>query len=143
MFSVQEFNEINFTGNVWDMIGAGAGFAALGVTVLLIALAIYIYTAWALMVIAHKTRTENAWLAWIPIANLYLMTQISQTPWWTFLIVLFAGLIPVVGWIISLGITAWWWWLIAERRRMPGWLGILMIIPLVNLVVIGYIAWAK
>lgn len=140
MFSIQEFN---YTANPWDMIGAGAGVAALGITAIFIALAIYIYTAWALMVVAQKTNTQNAWLAWIPIANLYLMTQISKTPWWSFLIVLFAGFIPIIGWMVSLAITAWWWWIISERRKMPGWLGILMIIPLVNLVVIGYIAWGK
>ena len=45
----------------------------------------YIYTALALMTIAQKTKTKNPWLAWIPIANLYLMTQIGKVPWWTIL----------------------------------------------------------
>ena len=39
---------------------------------LLVWLPVYIYLSWALMVIAQKTSTPNAWLAWIPIGNLHV-----------------------------------------------------------------------
>lgn len=110
---------------------------------LLVLLAVYIYFSYTLMVIAQKTKTENAWLAWIPIANLYLMTQIAQVPWWTFLIVLLASWIPFIGQLLAIGISIWWWWKISERRNSPGWLGILMIFPLVNFVVVGYLAFKR
>jgi hypothetical protein len=42
---------------------------------LIIYLAIYVYIAYSIMVIANKTNTENSWLAWIPIANLYLLCK--------------------------------------------------------------------
>lgn|SRR3989338_3114825 len=121
--------------NPMAMIGAFLG-------VLLVVLAVfYVYFALALMTIAKKTNTKNPWLAWIPVANLYLMTEIAGVPWWTLLIVLFVGLIPFVGGLVVLGITIWWWWKIAEARGKPGWLAILMLIPVVNIAIPGIIAW--
>ena len=70
------------------------------------------------------------------------MTQIAKVPWWTLLIVVFAGFIPVVGTVASLGVTIWWWWKIAEARKKPGWLSLLLLIPIVNLIVIGVLAWS-
>lgn len=103
-------------------------------------LATYIYSAVVLMVIAKKTNTPNGWLAWIPIANMYLMTQISETPWWT----MFAFLLPIVPIVGGLGLMAvliLWWWKIAERRKHPGWFSILMLLPIINFVIMGIIAW--
>jgi len=114
--------------------------AFIGLFLIIVILA-YVYFALALLTIAKKTKTKNEWLAWIPIANMYLMTQIAKVPWWTLLIVLFAGVIPYIGTLVAVGITVWWWWKIAEARKYPGWFGILMLIPLVNFVVIGIIAW--
>jgi len=105
-------------------------------------LAVYVYSALALMAIARKTKTKYAWLAWIPVANIYLMTQIAGVQWWTMLFLLFA-MVPVLGSAIVIGLTIYWWWNIAEVRKMPGWLGILMAVPVVNLVVMGIIAWSK
>jgi hypothetical protein len=121
------------------MMGMVATFLWIFVVIFI---AIYIYTALVLMTIAKKTNTPNPWLAWIPVANLYLMTRIAGVPWWTLLIVLFAGFIPFIGGLVSLVITIWWWWKIAEARKKPGWFGILMLIPIVNLVIMGVIAWS-
>ncbi len=38
---------------------------------------------------------------------------------------------------------AYWWWKIAEVRNRPGWWGILIIfVPIVNLVLMGMLAWS-
>ncbi|OYT32469.1 hypothetical protein DRJ22_01040 [Candidatus Woesearchaeota archaeon] len=118
-----------------SMLGALIG------TYLIVAAILHIYLALALTTIAKKTKTPNAWLAWIPVANLYLMTQIADVPWWTLLIALIGGLIPFIGILIFAAIGIWWWWKIAEARNKPGWLSLLLLIPLVNLIVIGIIAW--
>jgi hypothetical protein len=102
--------------------------------VLLICLAVYVYTALAVQTIAEKTNTENPWLAWIPIANIILLLNIAKKPiWW---IVLF--LIPLVNIIFIILI----WMGVAEARGKPSWVGVLMIIPLVGAIVPGYLAWA-
>lgn len=95
------------------------------------------------MKIAQRTNTPNAWLAWIPIANVYLITQIGKVPWWTFLAI-FLGWIPYIGSIGLLALMIWWWWKVAEARNKPGWWGLMIaLIPVVNLVFLGMLAWGK
>jgi hypothetical protein len=97
-------------------------------------LGVYVYMALALQTIATKTGTENAWLAWIPIANLILMLTVAKKPlWW---ILLF--FIPVVNIVMAILV----WMAVAEARGKPNWWGILMIVPLVNFIVPGYLAWS-
>ena len=79
--------------------------------------------ALALQTIAKKTNTENAWWAWIPIANIILMLNIAKKPlWW---IILF--FIPLVNLVMIVLCMA-----IAEAVKKPNWWGILMIVPVVE-----------
>lgn len=109
---------------------------------LIIGVALYIYFAIALMAIAKKTKTPNGWLAFIPIANIYLMTQIAKLPGWYTLGILLA-IIPFIGGIAFMVLFAYFWWKIAEEIGKPGWWGILMLIPVVNLILVGIMAWGK
>jgi Family of unknown function (DUF5684) len=111
--------------------GLGAGLIMFG---LLFFAAAYVYMALALQTIANKTKTENSWLAWIPIANLVLMLNVAKKPmWW---IVLF--LIPIVNIVIAIMV----WMAVAEARGKPSWWGILTIVPVANLIVPGVLAWS-
>jgi hypothetical protein len=102
---------------------------------LVVGLAFYIYYAYCLMTIANKLGVENAWLAWIPIANIYLMVVIAEKPiWW---IILF--FIPCVN-IVAACLV---WNEIAVRRGRPNWYGWLMLIPIVNLIIPGYLAFTE
>jgi hypothetical protein len=101
---------------------------------LVFAAALYIYIAIALQTIATKTATANGWLAWIPIANIFLMLNVAKKPVWWFILFL----VPLVNIIMAVMV----WMGIAEARRKPNWWGILMIVPAVNLVVPGYLAWS-
>jgi len=120
----------------------GPMIAAFLVFFIVFFIAVYVYCALALMAIAKKTKTKLAWLAWIPVANIYLMTQIAKVPWWTMLFLLFAW-VPYFGSVIVIALTIYWWWNIAAERKMPEWLGILMAVPGVNLLIIGILAWGK
>jgi hypothetical protein len=93
------------------------------------------------MTLAQKTKTKNVWLAWIPIENLFLLANIAQLPWWTALIVILAGWIPFVGQVTAAAIVVWWFWKIAEQRKYEGWISILMIVPIVNLGMLGVFAF--
>jgi hypothetical protein len=104
------------------------------VFLLLIGLAVYVYTALAVQTIAAKTNTENPWLAWIPIANLILLLNIAKKPiWWIVLC-----LIPLVNIIIFIIV----WMAVAEARGKPGWVGVLLIVPVLGALMPGYLAWA-
>jgi uncharacterized membrane protein YhaH (DUF805 family) len=119
-----------------------AALGALALVYVIFGLAVYIYTALALMAIAKKTNTNNGWLAFIPIANIYLLTQIAGiSGWWTLGILL--SVIPVVGGIlVGLGMI-YLYWKTAEKVGKPGWWGILMIIPIVGWILLGIMAWGK
>jgi Family of unknown function (DUF5684) len=96
--------------------------------------AFYIYFSLALQTIATKTHTENAWLAWIPIANIILILTIAKKPMWWILLFF----IPLVNIVISIMVFM----AVAEARGKPNWWGILMIVPVVNIIVPGYLAWS-
>jgi hypothetical protein len=92
----------------------------------------YVYFSLMLMILARKTGTPNAWMAWIPVVNLFLMCQIGRKPaWWGVLL-----LIPVVN--IVVGVMVWIG--IAEARGKPALAGVLVIVPVVNLLVMAYLA---
>lgn len=121
--------EYNYTPQmqpvIWAMMGA----------YWILWLIVYVYMALCLMAIAKKTNTPNAVLAWIPIANVYLMCKVAGKPgWWLILL-----LIPLVNIVIAIIV----WMGIAKARNKPDWLGILMIIPVVNLIIPGYLAFSK
>jgi len=97
-------------------------------------LAVYVWLALCLHIIAKKTNTPNPWLAWIPIANIYLMCKVAGKPgWWTILF-----FIPLVNIVFAIIV----WMGIAEARHQPSWLGILMIIPFVNFIIPGILAFS-
>jgi hypothetical protein len=119
--------------------GALAFFASIFVFLVIASLVAYVYFAFALMTLAKKMKMKNAWMAWVPIANVYLMSQMAQLPVWTVVAFLLGGILPFV----PTAIMAWYWWKIAELRHKPTWWGILMVIPPINFVIIGILAWGK
>src|SRR5690348_4514938 len=67
-----------------NLAAAGLGMGVVLFVLVFIA-AGYIYVSLALQTIANKTgNTQNSWLAWIPIANIFLMLSIAKKPMWWF-----------------------------------------------------------
>lgn len=121
---------------IWDIpaVIAWAIVTVFSVIPILIFLIVYIYYSVCLMFIAKKTNTGNAWLAWIPIVNIFLVLKIAKKPaWWIFLL-----LIPLVN--IVLGIIIWME--IAKARNKPDWLGVLIVIPVVGFFIPLYLAFS-
>ncbi|MFA5259487.1 MAG: hypothetical protein WC979_08665 [Candidatus Pacearchaeota archaeon] len=122
------------------MLGVLVGVAL--IITLLIFFSLYIYTAFAWMTIGKKLGCKKSWLAFIPIANLFLLPMIAKKHWawgWWFLL-------PPVYFILAII----WVWQIYERRNYPGALSLLLILwilpiwgigLLVNLVIFGFVAW--
>jgi len=106
-------------------------------------LALYVYMAMAWMTIAKKLGYDKPWLAWIPIANFFLLPILAKKHWaWGFFI-----LIPPVYLILAI----FWLWKIYEQRNYPNWLslvvighfipGISGIVLIANLAIFGLVAW--
>lgn len=82
--------------------------------------------------IAKKTGTQYPYFAFIPVLNLYLLCKIAGRPvWW-----IIPYLLPFVNLIIDILV----WMSISKSRQKPEWLGILSVVPILNLCMIWYVA---
>jgi len=131
----EQFNDIMFGGIVGGLIALG-----IAVMILIIA-AIYIYHSLAWREIARRLKYKKSWLAWIPVANIAMIFQLGGFHWaWVFLI-----LIPILGWIALLVLFIIATWRIYEKRKIPGWASLGIIIPqaggILYLIAIGFAAW--
>lgn len=152
----------NELGNEAVQAGVAAGVAA-GVTggiiglilaamwlFVIIAIGLYIYTSFAFMAIAKKTKYPSPAMAWIPaIGPLIITWKASRMHWWPWLL-LIGYFIPVLGLItgiIFLVYTIIWHWKMFELVGRPGWWAIAPVIPIIGgiayLVFIGITAWSK
>ena len=111
--------------------GAIAGIAILAVV-------FYVYVAFCLWKIAQKFDLEYAWLAWIPIANLWVMCKLAGYGGAWFLLFI----VPCVGFIFGIYV----WYKITQNLGKPDLavlFGILMAIPIAQFIVIGIMAFSE
>ncbi|MEW6008331.1 MAG: hypothetical protein AB1629_01700 [Candidatus Omnitrophota bacterium] len=119
-----------------------AVMATIGIIILVSFLLLYVYTSVCLQLISRKASQGPVWLAWIPIAQFFLMCKIGGISY-LWLLLLLLSFIPIVGMLSSLALSGFIWYKIALARQKPGWLGILAVLPLVGLVFIGYLAFSE
>lgn len=132
--SVQKMASVGYQPKMTPEQASAAAIAILTVATI-ISILLYLFLAFCLQLIAAKTNTPDVWLAWIPIANLCLMCKIAKKPvWW--LLCLF---VPILNIIIMILL----WAGIAEARNKPSWLGVLMLLPVVNFFIPAYLAFSK
>lgn len=127
-------------------VNNAAMMAATGIAygiVLLIMLIIYVYTAICLYFIAKKTGHGPSWWAWVPVANVLLMLKIGGLSYWWALSILAAFIPGIIGMVAFSAFSAFFWYKIALTRNKPGWLGFLTFLPLINFVIIGYLAFSS
>lgn len=113
-------------------VGVGGAFLAFFFWFLM-TLFFYVYGSIVVMLIAKKTNTSNAWMAWIPILNLYLLCRAAGKSIIWF-IMFFFPFINIVAMVIV-------WSAIAEKRGKPGWWGLLMLVPVANIVIPAILAF--
>ncbi len=137
--SDDDFMNLDYTYDTTssDMTGAeaAAAFAIIAGVWGIIMLPIYIYFALTLMVTAKKVGLKNGWFAWIPILQIVLLFQTAGLSPWLFLLTF----VPFVNVIV----LVYAYMKIAERRGFESWLGILIILPIAQLIVPGYLAWGE
>jgi hypothetical protein len=95
----------------------------------------YLYLSACLYIIASKTGQDNAWFAFVPILDLILMLSIADKPVWWILLLLVPFLNILIMALVCMGIS--------EARGKSSWLGILALIPVVNLAFFGYLAFSS
>jgi len=102
---------------------------------LIIVFLFYVYSSLCLQKIANKTNTPFGWFAWLPILNIFLILMIANKSFWWLILLL----IPLVSFVCMIII----WMEIASRRNKPAWLGLLMMLPVTNFLIIGYLAFSR
>lgn len=121
-----------------EMLGALIPLAMFGGMFLIwfvVMAAVYVYLALCISAIAKKTGTEPKWLAWVPIANIWLLLECGgMSGWW--LLGLFVPLLNIVVMIMM-------WWKVCEALGKPGALSLLFFVPIANIILPGYLAWSK
>jgi hypothetical protein len=87
----------------------------------------------SVFVIAYKSKHPLCWLAFIPIGNLWLMLDMVDAPIW-YLVLFFVPIVNIL-------VYVWIWMKISENTNKSEWLGLLMIVPFVNVAVALYMAF--
>lgn len=131
-------------------LGLLFGFGLLMIAVVaIVGIGVYVYGSLATMTLAKRIGTKNPWLAWIPVANIYLISQMAGMPWWPILF-LIGCFIPGIGFLFAIALAVFfyiWFWKIFEKVGRPGWWILLLLIPavgqIVYLVLLGVAAWGK
>ncbi|MEM3374299.1 MAG: hypothetical protein QXE31_03695 [Candidatus Woesearchaeota archaeon] len=137
-----QYNDVVFGDSAAGLLGLLMGMM---VFLVLFSVAVYVYMSLALMKTAQRLNVQNAWLAWIPIANFYLMLKMAKMNPMLMLLII-ALIIPFINFFASLTlmvVSIMAQWKICEARQKPGWWAILMMIPIVNFVIWGILAWGK
>jgi len=117
--------------NLNDPSAAGSIFG--GSFLVLIGVITYVVFCVPLYVMGQKTDSQHSWFAFVPILNIALLLEIAgKDLWW---ILLF--FVPCVNVVVAVIV----WMGVAEAMDKPGWLGILMLVPVVNWILPYYLAF--
>jgi hypothetical protein len=109
-----------------------AGFMSV---ILIVSAVFYFYSSLCLFLIAKKLDVPAAWLAWIPIIQVWTFFQSAgKSLLW---ILLF--FIPFVNLIVAVYL----WMCIAENLGKNKWLGLLTLVPIANLILPAVLAFSK
>jgi hypothetical protein len=132
---------------------------ALTVAFALVMIVHYVYTSLTLYKTAQRLNVDKPWLAWIPVANIYLRLVLGDmSPYFLLLYVapFFVGILsvlPFIGiffnfsmFIITIGIivvTVITYMRISEKRGYDKLFGLMAIYPLTAYILMGILAWGK
>ena len=133
-----DYSELADTTTGVGIIAALFGGVMLFVSIIC-SLGMYIYMALTLMKTAQKLKAEDAWYAWIPILNVVLLFKLGEQNPWLILLSLIPGIGTLVVAILSIIATM----KVCEKRGYDKFFGLLMLVPVGNLILWGMLAWGK
>ena len=128
---------------------SGSSLAMISAFMVLFGFVFYIYISFCLYMIARKVGVADAWTAWIPIVNLWTFVEAAGKPWWWTAIIVgltLSSIVPIAGMVLgllNLGVVIYLWMCISENLGKNRWLGLLMLVPIVNLFYPAVLAFSK
>ncbi|HNV23645.1 MAG TPA: hypothetical protein PKH98_02030 [Candidatus Omnitrophota bacterium] len=102
---------------------------------IIVGVVFYALFCYPLMLIGQKLGFAYAWIAWIPILNLFLMIKMAGASFLSFVFLF----IPIIDIFVFISL----WGKIIDYLQKPPILSILMILPGPNLLLIWFLALAK
>ncbi|MFW6056939.1 MAG: hypothetical protein ACOC9B_06510 [Chloroflexota bacterium] len=132
---------------VWDAYTSGWG--------LWVSIGMYVWLAACTVVIARRNHAALWWLGPVPLGNFALMCVLGKRPAGYFWVLLVATIALAIGVTMQLAVwTLFWlvlwaiawtvvWTGIARESGKPAVLGILMLVPVVNLALLGVLAFGE
>lgn len=113
--------------------------AMLGTFFLVIGLVFYLFFSACLYRIAKKLEVPVPWLAWIPLVQVWTFVVAAKGTDGQPVLWLIGLIVPIVGAFIGIYL----WMCITENMRKNKWLGLLTLLPIVNLIFMAWLASLK
>ena len=115
------------------LIGPKLNRTVLGI-VMGLYLLLYLFYSYCCMLICRKTGRPAGILVWLPFLKLFPMFRAAGMSWWWLLafFVPVLNLVPVILWPLK----------IAKARGKSAWIGILLLLPIINLFAFLYLAFS-
>ena len=98
----------------------------------------YLVYALFLYYLADRLDHEMPWLAFVPVANLWLLLDLGGLPWWLLGLLIFRPW-GALAFMVALGLAGV---SIADRMGKPLWTGALVGVPVLNLVFLAWLAFS-
>ena len=95
----------------------------------------YVYFSLTLMVTAKKLNMPKVWMAWVPIAQFFLLNNAAGLSSWMTLLWLIPG--------VNIFYATYVYVILSEKRGFNKWLGLLVLVPVVSWIYMGYLAWGE
>ena len=106
---------------------------------LIIAIVFYLFFSACLYSIAKKLNVPSPFLAWIPLVQVWTFVVAAKGTDESPVLWIIGMIVPIV----SLVVTTYLWLCITENMEKNKWLGLLTLLPIVNLVFIAWLALQK
>ena len=110
------------------------------ISIMLLALASYIWISYCMMKMADRLGVPNGWFAFIPFLQYWLYCQMAQKEnSWFIIMLIFSFCFPIVTMVMMILIMMD----VAEKLGFENWWGILIIIPIFNFYVVYKLAFTE
>ena len=113
---------------------------------LIVGVVFYAYFALCIFKIAKKINCEPAWLAWIPLAQWVFFLMMGGFAVWVGILLVVLSFVPMANIVASVAllvVSIIAWVRILKKMNRDPWKVLLLIIPVVNIVYMGILAFSK
>lgn len=115
-----------------DDAAAVAAAGGLGIGMMVMYAVFYLALTYPLFLIAKKLGHDNPWFAFVPILNVVMLVQLADLEIWWVIVCLLCGIAII-----------WPMMKLAGKLGKPEWMGILAVVPCVNIIILWMWAMEK